>query len=233
MTDTTKFMWASIVSGKKQTFADVDAKAREVTREEAAVQREKGYWKKVTYKRLHDDHDDHANKLLKIPANVNERAVHFIESFLATFPEEAQKCTTIGDLQLLFQNTYVPYVRVQYPRQATDSMTDYSTIQKWVAAEEQQYTADKAKGMLFPPPWLNSLWVFAKNVTFENCLWALSYLSKTFLMDQLDEKGIPYTGYLRILGDPKKADSFIIWLDNLSTYQPYRHERKIKYKQRS
>ena len=252
----TNFVWATVVTGEKQTLTDMQDRQRKLAQEQQKLAHEQRKeqrrivppstiaatvaatvaadtyvaWKYATYKTFYDDKYEDVNKVLEIPANVNERAMHFIERFLATFPEEAQKCTTVGEFKRLFQNLYVPFIRVHYPRQyhAKKIDYDYYSIQKWVADEEQVYTSDKAKGMHFPPPWLNPMWVFAKNVTFENCLWALNVVSKTFKMDQVDENGVPFTGYLRIVGNPQKTDSRIEWLDNLSTYKPFMHQRKSK-----
>jgi len=83
-------------------------------------------------------------------------------------------------------------------------------------------------------PWLNAFWIFAKNVTFEKCLWALNVQSNTFITYVLDKDACEYEldfelkpqaihGIVRLDGN-----SQLTWLVNLYNYKGTPHLRKEK-----
>lgn len=99
-----------------------------------------------------------------------------------------------------------------------------TTTHFWVAYKERMEKA----------PWLNAFWIFAKNVTFEKCLWALNVQSNTFITYVLDKdegeyeldfelKPLAIHGIVRLDGN-----SQLTWLVNLYNYKSTPHLQKEK-----
>ena len=144
----------------------------------------------------------------------------------------------------LFIDAYMGYVNRHYCEQTTPLLTStraeqYADLQAWVLAEELAYKMHleemnrKGYGLRLSPPWLDRKWTFAKNVNFDNCLFAMSNLSKTFEMETLDETtGKPNTGFVKITGHYKSEMAKLTWLTNLDTYEGLPHKKKAYCKQK-
>lgn len=212
--------------------------------------RENGYWPVSVKPRYITDEARTTytgwacHRLLDVPRNVNERAMKFIEHLLVNFPEVTSTCNTVGDFKQVFMDAYIGYVIRNFGKSAientdTTRFVQYEELQKWVVQEEAEFKAASDtlrlnRGGIVPsPPWFNKAWVFAKNVNFENCLWAMNSLSKTFEMETLDETtGKPNTGFVRIEGNPKNTTTKLTWLTNLETYEGFPHQTKPVCKQK-
>ena len=94
----------------------------------------------------------------------------------------------------------------------------YANLMKWVKEMEEDKTN---------PPYWNPLWVACKNITFENCLWAMNVEAGTFrAMDKLClNSEVPITGFLQVEGQ------VVTWLADFTKYIPYMHDPKPKSKQ--
>jgi len=169
---------------------------------------------------------------LSVPTHVNERARDWTERALASWWQEWEKCNTVEALRMAFINAFVPFVFEDgtysrgldefkhWERQKCEvkegtSAERYSHLLKWVKAIE----ADK--------PYRNKLWVACKNITFENCLWAMNTEARTFrAIDKLcPDLVIPITGFLQVEG------KLVTWLADFTKYIPYKHDPKPKSKQ--
>lgn len=168
---------------------------------------------------------------LTVPKHVNERARDWTERALASWWQEWEKCETVEALRAAFVNAFVPfalehgnYNRVQefkqWERQAClvkdcTHAERYANLLKWVKAIE----SDK--------PYWNPLWVACKNITYENCLWAMNVEADTFrAMDKLcPDSEFPITGFLQVEGP------VVTWLADFTKYIPYKHDPKPKSKQ--
>ena len=204
--------------------------------------RDNGFWtKRVTnrvaiYEFILEGHTYIGNKRLDVPHNVNKRAMEYVERYLVNFPELATTCKTVGELKSEFCVAYMRYaLNNRYKNNGiqliseTEEQQQYSRLQKWVMDEEASYKARQNQPLPYEP-WRNPLWVFGKNVTFENCLWAMNVDSKTF--ETLDSSGKTNTGFIRVEGNPSNDDSKITWLTDLSTYQGIEHNEKVTSRNR-
>jgi hypothetical protein len=199
----TKFVWSSVVKGTKQEF--VEAAAQPIEEKPIIIKRtadnicapETGNW--VNTHIVYND-----EKVLDVPPYVNERAMKFIELFVKVFPTESQACLTIAEFQSLFKTKYPSYVQSKFSR--LYFAATYDELQAWVVHAEKTTRE----------PWRNAMWIFLKNVTFENCMAALS--SDAFQVNTLENQ---YPGYCRIVDN-----TYIVWHTNLLTYKPYRHHPK-------
>jgi hypothetical protein len=172
---------------------------------------------------------------LTVPKHVNERARDWVERALASWWQEWEKCTTVEALRAAFINAFVPYALEhssyykgvyafkQWEKQEClvmegTNVERYANIMKWVKAMEEDKTN---------PPYWNPLWVACKNITFENCLWAMNVEAGTFrAMDKLClNSEVPITGFLQVEGQ------LVTWLADFTKYIPYRHDPKPKSKQ--
>ena len=246
--------WASIVGGKKQpienqakdnktTARQTTARQMEEERIAAFKTRDNGFWTKSVTKRVAiyefilEGHTYIGNKRLDVPHNVSERAMEYVERYLVNFPELTTTCKTVGELKSEF---CVAYMRYTLNNKYKDNSTllllidkteeqQYARLQQWVMDEEASYKARQNQPRPYEP-WRNPLWVFAKNVTFEKCLWAMNIESKTF--ETLDSSGKTNTGFISVEGNPSNDDSKITWLTDLSTYQGIEHYQKVTSKNR-
>jgi hypothetical protein len=168
---------------------------------------------------------------LTVPLTVNERARDWVERALASWWQEWEKCETVGALRIAFINAFVPfalehgnYRRVSdfeyWEKRAclvpyTCHVERYANMLKWVEYME----SDKAN-----PPYGNPFWVACKNITFENCLWAMNVEARTFrALDKLcPDSDVPITGFLQVEGQ------VLTWLADFTKYIPYKHDPKPK-----
>jgi hypothetical protein len=212
--------------------------------------RENGYWpiavktRYVTNEANSLTTDWAGRRTLEVPRNVNERAMKFIEYMLVNYPEVTTTCPTVGDFQQVFMDAYIGYVTRNFGKSVIEDASatravQYEELQKWVVQEEAEYNeANDAlrrnRGGIIPtPPWYNKVWVFAKNVNFENCLWAMNARSKTFEMATLDEiTEKPHTGFVQIASNTLPRASKLTWLTNLETYEGLPHQTKTACKQK-
>ena len=180
--------------------------------------RENGWWVNTQIQYTHNYYQEQR----QIPKTVNERALHFVQHWLTVFGDQLKHCTTLGHLEEAFQNAVVPNLLMQHQRSSCEFLSwekqtfgdillpnknRYAHLQQWVAQEEKKYKANpRGYGT---PPWASwSLWVFAKNITWQNCLFAMSKVSGTF----------PLNGLLQITGHFSKPTSTIKWLVPLEPY---------------
>lgn len=145
--------------------------------------RENGYWtckNQTGYNRSHPK--------LDVPPTVNEKAMKYVEEWLGIFPEVRDRCNSLSELKKAFAEAFVPRIiflfddrwRNNEPFLSYETANvlpidnedqRYNNLQAWVAYLEK--TCKK--------PWEETaMWSFAKNVTFENCLWAINEKSQTF-----------------------------------------------------
>lgn len=168
---------------------------------------------------------------LTVPKHVNERARDWAERALASWWQEWEKCDTVEALRTAFVNAFVPYAleHSNYRRSEdfeywekraglvpyTCHAERYANLLRWVKDIE----SDK--------PYWNPLWVACKNITFENCLWAMNVEAQTFrALDKLcPNLEVPITGFLQVEGQ------VVTWLADFTKYIPYKHDPKPKSKQ--
>lgn len=209
---------------------------------DAKYTKENGYWMKSVP--LHP----FGTRYLEVPLNVNEHAMKYVEHFLYTFPELQESCHTIGAFKKAFINAYVPYAYAKFYSWCMCDQNSlmaylnapglshedkYALMQMWVAEKETKYNRmpnDYNKRL--SQPWQNAFWVFAKNVTFEKCLWAMDAKSKAFEMVTLDQAGKPNTGFVSIEDNPMHDASKLTWLTDLASYVGYCHTKKAENKKK-
>jgi hypothetical protein len=175
---------------------------------------------------------------LTVPKHVNERARDWAERALASWWQEWEKCETVEALRGAFINAFVPYALEHssyykgvyefkhWEKQTCKAIGSnkvedgthverYANLMKWVKAIESDQ------------PYWNPLWVAVKNITFENCLWAMNVEAGTFrALDKLClNTEVPITGFLQVEGQ------VITWLADFTKYIPYNHDPKPKSKQ--
>jgi hypothetical protein len=162
---------------------------------------------------------------------VNERARDWAERALASWWQEWEKCETVEALRMAFINAFVPfalehgnynkgvYEFKHWEKQKCEGTNEgthaerYANLVKWVKAIE----SDK--------PYWNPLWVACKNITFDNCLWAMNVEAGTFrALDKLCPEA-QITGFLQVEGQ------VITWLADFTKYIPYMHDPKPKSQQ--
>jgi len=166
---------------------------------------------------------------LTVPKHVNERARDWVERALASWWPVWEKCETVEALRTAFINAFVPYAleHSNYRRAEDyeywekkncickgDNAERYTNMLKWVKAIESDQ------------PYWNPLWVACKNITFENCLWAMNVEAGTFrALDKLcPDSEVPITGFLQVEGQ------VVTWLADFTKYIPYLHDPKPKSK---
>jgi len=203
--------------------------------------RENGYWMKSVRRW------PIGTRCLDVPSSVSERAMEYVEHFLYTFPELQAQCLTVGAFKKAFINAYVPYVYAKYSSCMYDQSSlmaylnaprltnedKYALMQMWLAEKEIKYNRmpnDYNKKL--SQPWRNAFWVFAKNVTYEKCLWAMDAKSKTFEMPKLDPAGETVYGFAVIEGNPLHEASKLVWQTDLSNYIGHSHKKKPENKQK-
>jgi hypothetical protein len=164
-----------------------------------------------------NSHEVPYDQRLTVPKNVNERARDWTERALASWWQEWEKCETVEALRGAFINAFVPYALEHGNYRGADDYVywekikglakgtneeRYANMLKWLKEME----SDKAN-----PPYWNTLWVACKNITFENCLWAMNVEAQTFrAMDKLlyesDHTEVPITGFLKVEGRRDEED---------------------------
>jgi hypothetical protein len=185
---------------------------------DAKYSRENGWWSLISVRYP----DDYYHQQRPIPKTVNEKALRFVQHWLTVFGDQLAPLTTLGQLEEAFQQAVVPNLLMVHDRSSDQFLTwekrtfgsntlpnkvRYQHLQQWVATEEKEYQADPRR--YGSPPWaVWSLWVFAKNITWQNCLFAMSKVSGTF----------PGNGLLQITGHFSKPTSAIKWLVPLEPY---------------
>jgi hypothetical protein len=226
--------------------------AEQIAKQEKSIEecnkRENGCWVTLRTRQVVDDAQTikrgwNCYRTLDVPKNVNERAMEFIEQMLVNYPEVATTCKTVGEFKQVFMDAYVGYALENYlmPTDVSTVTTraeQYAEFQRWVASEEAGYKKESAAfqrtrgGFVPTPPWVrNKKWVFGKNVNFENCLWAMNVLSKTFEMEE--PLGNPHTGFVQITGNPHIDSSKLTWLNtDLGNYKGIPHAKKEACKQK-
>lgn len=168
---------------------------------------------------------------LTVPKHVNERARDWVERALASWWPVWEKCETVEALRTAFINAFVPfalehgnYKRVydfeHWEKQQSTGTNKveganaerYANLLKWVKSIESDQ------------PYWNPLWVACKNITFENCLWAMNVEARTFrALDKLcPDTEVPITGFLQVEGP------VVTWLADFTKYIPYLHNPKPK-----
>ena len=176
-------------------------------------------------------HEVPYNLRLTVPKHVNERARDWAQRALASWWPVWEKCETVDTLRTAFINAFVPfalehgnynkgvYEFKHWERQEGTNQDNgthaerYANLVKWVKAIE----ADQ--------PYWNTLWVACKNITFENCLWAMNVEAGTFrAMDKLCPEA-QITGFLQVEGQ------VVTWLADFTKYIPYLHDPKPKSQQ--
>jgi len=224
-----------IKEGKAAEFNKVNAiriaeeEARQKIMDEK-YSRENGYWSKIlTY-----SEEDYTS--FDVPRKVNEKSLEFVQLWLTNYPELA-KITTLGDLQSAFYTAFIPWISQKHPRSvdafetwekneyplvygSNVSAQRYAHLQAWVIHEEKEYNTAAAKNYSFgisrSAPWsMYSIWIDAKQITWENCLFAMSKISGTFA-----------NGLLEITGHYSKPTSQIKWVVSLEPYIVTRFRRK-------
>lgn len=199
------------------------------------------------------------HRRLDVPRNVNERSMKFIEKMLANYPEVTTTCKTVGEFKEVFISAYMVYVKKYYTESRVNSSCEtfakfkksissvsnenetlsdqYYNLQGWVALEEGEYNSAQKEldklgyGIHRTPPWIDQLWVFVKNVSFESCLWAINERSNTFEMDTKTGDKIN-TGFVRIIGSSVSDDSQLIWLTDLNSFESLPHNSKPDCRQK-
>jgi hypothetical protein len=232
MASTLPFTWSSVTKGNKMTLVQEEQQRLEQQQQQQQQQRAKkndDYWVKKAVQYNHD------HGPIPTPRNVSARALEFIELAIVNHPEWQTNCLTIGLLKEAFTAAYLAYIEKQYGKSMYDfkqfervyecpELDRYENIQIWVAYKER----------MEKEPWLNAFWIFAKNVTFEKCLWALNVQSNTFITYVLDKDAVEYEldfelkpqaihGIVRLDGN-----SQLTWLVNLYNYKSTPHLQKEK-----
>ena len=171
---------------------------------------------------------------LTVPRHVNERARDWVETALASWWPVWEQCETVEALRLAFINAFVPHVLVHSHNRGvcdfehwerieglplTTYVDRYANIRRWVKEMEEDKTT---RG----PPYGNAFWVATKNITFEQCLWAMNMEAGAFrAIDKLcPNSEFPITGFLQVEGP------VITWFADFTKYIPYKHDPKPKSK---
>jgi len=263
MASTLPFTWSSVTKGNKMTLAQEEQRRLEQQspaqqqqqqhqqQQQPRAKKNDDYWVKKAVQYNHD------HGPIATPRNVSARALEFIELAIVNHPEWQTNCLTIGQLKEAFTVAYLAYIEKQYGKSMYDfkqfervyecpELDRYENIQIWVAYKER----------MEKEPWLNAFWIFAKNVTFEKCLWALNVQSKAFITyevleedypadnyfhdsedEDVDEKNVNLKpravhGIVRVDGNSIDNKTTLTWLVNLYNYRGTPHLDKRKYNKR-
>jgi type II secretory pathway pseudopilin PulG len=201
--------------------------AEEQKKMDEKYSRENGWWNTC----LAYPEDDHSQ--YDIPKSVKEKSLEFVQLWLTTYPELA-KIRTMGELQKAFYAAYFPWLLMKYQRSAyvfeewekreypiihclgVDIYAQrYAHLQKWVIHEEQAYNTSALKNNCLGPWALYPIWIAAQQITWENCVFAMSKISGTFA-----------NGLLEITGHYSKPTAQIKWVVNLEPYIATRFKSK-------
>ena len=186
--------------------------------------RENGYWH---YKNQTGSNWTHPN--LDVPPTVNEKAMKYVEEWLGVFPEVRDRCKTLGELKTAFAEALVSRLIYMFDNRwgnnesfllyekanalAKDNLrVRYDNLQAWVAYLEKTCKE----------PWQQTpMWSLAKNVTFENCLWAINEKSQTFKTQ--NEAGEYQWGFIRI----EEGGDAVTWIcRDIREYNRIEHNPK-------
>jgi hypothetical protein len=199
----------------KVAIASAEREAIASAEREAKYSVENGHWDTSIPCENHTYRD--------IPKTVNAHALKFAQLFLHNFGAKLKTCTTLFELEAVFQAAYAPYALWKYHRAAPafelfevakysgEEKNDdrYLRLQEWMLSEEKEWNAiPKNKQHPSCAPWVGStgaLWIFVKNVNFVNFVKAIDEKSAAF------EKGI-----LRMDGEKMKRGTTIETL-NMAT----------------
>jgi hypothetical protein len=173
---------------------------------------------------------------LTVPKHVNERARDWTERALASWWQEWEKCETVEALRVAFINAFVPYVLehsnyykgvYSFKSWERQSCKVNGNVEEFTHTERYANLLKWVKAIESDQPYWNPLWVACKNITFENCLWAMNVEAGTFrAMDKLClNSEVPITGFLQVEGQ------VVTWLADFNKYIPYKHDPKPKNKQ--
>ena len=193
---------------------------------------------------------------LQVPRSVNQKALSWIENdALPSWWEEwTVKCHTIGALKQAFCDAFVPWVLKKeqrgywefetYERMLCFNPGHYSSASITERANVRQRRAELPNAVRYKSmldwvqlrekdaktggdvPYGNPFWVTCKNITFENCLWAMNVLSETFRAFAKDDEII--TGFLQVNGNSRLDATTITWLADFQKYVPIPHLEKDK-----
>lgn len=162
---------------------------------------------------------------LTVPKHVNERARDWAERALASWWQEWEKCETVEALYGVFINAFVPFALEHGNYKHVYDFEHWEKKQcktKSTHAERYANLLRWVKDIESDQPYWNPLWVACKNITFENCLWAMNVEAGTFrAMDKLCPEA-QITGFLQVEGQ------VITWLADFTKYIPYKHIPKPK-----
>ena len=190
---------------------------------------------------------------LMVPKNINERARDWIEQALAAWWPEWEKCATVEALLEAFINAFVPYIFHHSYLRGMDVYEKWerSMMHARPLAKPSSLGGETLKGEVYPnteryvyitqwvaemeadkvhPPYGNKFWVACKNITFANCLTAMTDNSQAFCVPKKkvkeDDVVEEASGFLRL--DPSLA---IEWIADFPNYIPRKHEPKEKCRQ--
>ena len=168
---------------------------------------------------------------LTVPKHVNERARDWAERALASWWQEWEKCETMEALRTAFINAFTPYALEQSNYKGVYEFKQWERqvclVKECTNAERYANLTQWVKDIEEDKPYWNQLWVACKNITFENCVWAMNVEARTFrAKDKLcPDSDAQITGFLHVEGQS------VTWLADFTNYIPYLHDPKPKSKQ--
>jgi hypothetical protein len=244
---TTVFSWASVAKGKpqiitqvktdiKERTVDAPIRARQKEQEPALAEYDSKFSKESGWLmgQWPTTHLVPYETRLTVPRTVNERARNWVERALASWWQEWEKCETVEALRTAFINAFVPYALEHSNYRRVYDFKHWEKQQSTGTSKVESTHAERYANLLrwvkdieSDQPYWNPLWVACKNITFENCLWAMNVEAQTFrALDKLSPNSeVPITGFLKVEGQR------VTWLADFAQYIPYLHDPKPKSKQ--
>jgi hypothetical protein len=248
------FNWASVAKGKPQTIAHVEAEQAAIAEKVRSEKKERTIRsvkqaQDLAWQKQREEHDRKfskeggwlmgqwptSNKVpyeprLTVPKHVNERARDWVERALADWWPVWEKCETVEALRSAFIQAFVPYALEHGNCRRAEDYEDWEQTNcksKSDHAERYVNMLKWVKEMEPEKPYWNPVWVACKNITFENCLWAMNVEARTFrAQDKLcPDTEVPITGFLQVEGQ------VVTWLADFTKYIPYKHDPKPKSKE--
>jgi hypothetical protein len=190
--------------------------------------RENGYWH---YKNQTGSNWSHPN--LDVPPTVNEKAMKYVEEWLGVFPEVRNMCKTLGELKTAFATALVHRLIYMFDNRwgnnesfllyekanalpSDNAAERYNSLQAWVKHLEKTCKQ----------PWEQTpMWSLAKNVNFENCLWAINEKSQTFKTQ--NEAGEWQWGFIRL----QEGVDAVTWIcRDIREYNRIEHNPKTTFR---
>jgi hypothetical protein len=167
---------------------------------------------------------------LTVPKHVNERARDWAERALASWWPEWEKCTTVEALRTAFIQAFVPYALEHGNYRRSEDFQHWEKNKAIAKSTNEERYANMlrwVKEVESDQPYWHPFWVAVKNITFENCLWAMNVEANTFrALDKLSpDLKLEITGFLQVEGPA------VTWLADFTKYIPYKHDPKPKSKQ--